>query len=248
MKPALRHRPATMPKNWQQLPQGEALLRCTEQLLAEWWPQIFGYYLLKVGDLSCQLDTSACAIKHHIQLGIKADTLHIQAEADALPINDQSVDALLLCHAHEFSADPHHLMREAHRVLIADGYLVLTGFNPLSLTGLMKLNPWLRHKAPWSGHFFSTSRLKDWLYLLGFEVMTEQRFFCSTMLGHAAPESRWRNWLAQYIGSSCLLIARKRELPLTPIRPKWQLTPSYASAVEGTLTTNRVPLQTQKRR
>ena len=240
MKPALSHRPASMPANWQQLPQGDALLRCTEQQLADWWPQIFGYYLLKVGDLSCQLDTSECSIKHHIHVGIKAGTLQMKAEPDALPVKDLSIDALLLCHAHEFSADPHHLMREAHRVLIADGYLLLTGFNPLSLAGLMKLNPWLRQKLPWSGRFFSTGRLKDWLYLLGFEVMTEQRFFCSALIGQSAPDSRWREWLSDYVGSSYLLVARKRELPLTPIRPKWQLTPSYASAVEGSLTTNRI--------
>lgn len=241
MKPALSARNRPGPANWQQIPQGEALRAATEQQLAAWWPQIFGYYLLKVGDLSCQLDTTASPIKHHISLGIKASHCQIKAESDALPVQDLSMDALLLCHANEFCTDPHHLMREVHRVLRADGYLVLTGFNPFSLAGLMKVNPWLRQKSPWNGRFFTLARLKDWLYLLGFEVLAEQRFYASSLLGKVPADSRWRRWLAKSFGSSYLLVARKRELPLTPIRPKWQLAANYAPAVSGTLTTNRRP-------
>lgn len=240
MKPALSARNRKGPASWQQIPQGEALCAATESQLAAWWPQIFGYYLLKVGDLSCQLDTQSSPIKHHIHLGIKASQCQLQANSDALPLLDLSVDAVLLCHAHEFCSDPHHLMREVHRVLRSDGYLLLSGFNPLSLAGLMKLNPWVRHKAPWNGRFFTLSRLKDWLYLLGFEVVDEQRFYASSLLGKVPSASRWRTLLAKAFGSSYLLVARKRELPLTPIRPKWQLTPDYPQTVRGTLTTNRL--------
>ena len=247
MKPALSGRNRPGPASWQQIPQGEALRAATEQLLADWWPQIFGYYLLKVGDLSCQLDTSASPIKHHIHLGIKAENRQLSADSDALPLLDLSVDALLLCHAHEFCTDPHHLMREMHRVLRADGYLLLSGFNPISLAGLLKLNPWFKEKVPWNGRFFTLSRLKDWLYLLGFEVVMEQRFYASSLLGNEPATSRWRSFLARGFGSSYLLVARKRELPLTPIRPKWQLASDYPQAVRGTLTTNRNLRSSQKK-
>lgn len=239
MKPALSASNRKGPASWQQIPQGEALRAATEQLLVEWWPQIFGYYLLKVGDLSCQLDTSASPIKHHIHLGIKASECQIKADSDALPLLEQSVDALLLCHAHEFCSDPHHLMREMHRVLRADGYLLLSGFNPLSLAGLLKLNPWVKGKIPWNGRFFTLSRLKDWLYLLGFEVVMERRFYASSLLGKEPADNRWRKFVARSFGSSYLLVARKRELPLTPIRPKWQLASEFPQTVRGTLTTNR---------
>jgi SAM-dependent methyltransferase len=204
--------------------------------LAPWWQQIFGYYLLKVGDLSCEIDTSACKVQQHLAVGSQSKALTLRAQPDALPISDNSVDAVLLSHCLEFAADPHHVVREAHRVLLSDGYLLVTGVNPYSAVGVMKIWPPCRNRYPWQGRFFSASRVKDWLHLVGFEVLAEQRFFCSAMLAEQHAQSRYQLWLERYLsfaGSSYLLIARKRELPLTPVRPKWQPEPAFSQSVKG---------------
>jgi SAM-dependent methyltransferase len=246
MKPALNEKDSGLPADWQQLGQGELLAEKINLLLQPWWQQIFGYYLLKVGDLSSGLETHNCKIQHHINIGIHSEKSLLKAEADALPIKSLSVDAVLLAHSLEFSRDPHHVVREAHRVLMPDGYLIITGINPISMVGVLNAMPWLNAKFPWSGRFFSVSRVKDWLHLVGFEVLSEQRFFCSTMLGESKLGESKRgqqhyvgfvqSWIENYLswfGASYLLVARKRELPLTPIRPKWQLTPQYHSQVKG---------------
>lgn len=236
MKPALSEKDRTSPSDWRQFTQGLALSEAISGQLQPWWQQIFGYYMLKVGDLSCQLDTSNCKIQHHIGVGRYCPQALMLAEADALPVIENSVDAVLLSHCLEYTADPHHVVREAHRVLVPDGYLLLSGINPYSAVGFLKWLPGLAQKYPWQGRFFSAARIKDWLHLIGFEVLSEQRFFCSAMLAKDYKATRWQLCNEQYLnyfGAAYLLVARKRELPLTPIKPKWQLSPAFAQQVKG---------------
>lgn len=243
MKPALRDNHLTAPAGWQTFRQGPALATAVSQQLSPWWQQIFGYYLLKVGNLSCQLDTHEARLRHQITLGDQACSPHIIADADALPISAASVDAILLSHCLEFQMDPHHVIREAHRVLISDGYLLLSGFNPFSMVGICRHLPWLKHDLPQQGHFFSASRIKDWLHLIGFEVLSEERFFCSAMLAVEHKTGRWQRFNEKYLNyfaASYLLVARKRELPLTPIRPKWQVQRGFG-ATQGISARQGVP-------
>lgn len=236
MKPALSEKDQAYPSDWQQFRQGEALNQAIAVAMQPWLQRIFGYYLLKVGDLSCQLDTSDCKVQHHISVGLHGKGLMLRAEADALPFSENSVDAVLLSHHLEFAPDPHHVVREAHRVLRSDGYLLLTGVNPLSMVGLLKCWPALKQRYPWHGRFFSVSRIKDWLHLVGFEILHEQRFFCSAMLAREHSDSILQQWLERYchyFASSYVIVARKRELPLSPIRPAWQLKPAFSQQVKG---------------
>ena len=91
---------------------------------------------------------------------------------EELPFAAQSIDLLVLPHGLEFADDPHRVLREVERVLIPEGQVVITGFNPASLWGARQLAgrtfgaPFL----PRAGQFLTLPRLKDWLKLLGFEV------------------------------------------------------------------------------
>lgn len=237
MKPALnRHSPATIPASWQAFAQGALLAQQLEAQFNLWWPRIFGYHLLKVGNLSSELDTSACSIKHQIRLATNPELATVLADPDDLPFVNHAVDAVLLAHCLEFAQDPHHVIREAHRVLMPDGYLLLSGFNPISACGLLKLWPTLQGRLPWTGRFFHSARVTDWLHLLGFEILYEQRLFCTSMLRQQSSNSGLRHWAERhlhYFGAAYVIVARKRTLPLTPIKPKWQLTNHFNPAVKG---------------
>lgn len=99
-----------------------------------------------------------------------------QAEAavqlcdDELPIATGSIDLVLLPHRLEFVKHPHAILREVERVLMPEGSLIISGFNPHSLWGVHRtlVRGW---GFPWCGHFIALSRIKDWLALLGFEVV-----------------------------------------------------------------------------
>jgi SAM-dependent methyltransferase len=98
----------------------------------------------------------------------------LTADPLQLPLASQSLDLLALPHGLELTADPRHVLREAERVLMPEGQIIISGFNPLSTWGL-------RHSltreqsrratgAPWDSRFIGLLRLKDWLHLLGFEL------------------------------------------------------------------------------
>jgi len=232
MKPALAFRQPQYPKSWQNLPHGELILSAIEEQLQPWWQKFFGYHLVKLGHLSGEVQTPLCTIAHQICIAPKQDS-DVVGDIDDLPLLDHSVDVCLLSHALEFSLDPHHVIREANRVLIPNGYLVITGFNPFSLAGLNRLIPYRRQQSPWNEHFFTPMRVKDWLHLMGFEILADQRCLHSNltgkMSGHILATS-WRKFANNYLtsfGSVYVIVAKKRVLPLTPIKPKWKINTEF---------------------
>ncbi len=234
MKPALAFRQPRTPSSWKKLPNGELILEEINTQLASWWPKFFGYHLLKIGALSGYLDSSLSPIKHQITVSDKRYAPHfegggIYADIDDLPLQEHSVDVCVLSHALEFTLDPHHVIREASRVLIPNGYLVITGYNPLSLAGLNSFIPYRRQQSPWRERFFSSMRVKDWLHLMGYEILMDKRTLHSSLakqMSQGVIARNWRKFAQQYLpslGSVYVIVAKKRVLPLTPIKPKWKL-------------------------
>ncbi len=235
MKPALAFRQPHYPKSWQELPNGDKVLSAIDEKLYPWWQKFFGYHLLKVGALSHDVNTHDSPIKHQVtccsskSCASKKQSSCIVAELDDLPLLEHSVDVCLLSHTLEFSLDPHHVIREANRVLIPNGYLIITGFNPFSLAGLNRAIPYRKKQTPWNEHFFSPMRVKDWLHLMGFEILSDERCLHSSLVGKMSDHklvNSWRKFASNYLtslGSVYIIIAKKRVLPLTPIKPKWQI-------------------------
>jgi SAM-dependent methyltransferase len=236
MKPALAFRQPNYPQSWQDLPNGNIILSAIDEVLKPWWQRFFGYHLLKIGALSHEISCQSSPIKHQVSCfnPLIADSVtdykaNIVGELDDLPLLEHSVDVCLLSHVLEFSLDPHHVIREANRALIPNGYLIITGFNPLSLAGLNRVIPYRKKQSPWNEHFFSPMRVKDWLHLMGFEILTDERCLHSSLTGKMNKKgstSFWHKFASNYLtsfGSVYIIIAKKRVLPLTPIKPKWQI-------------------------
>ena len=234
MKPALAFSQPDFPDDWDTFANGELIKTELNHQLIDWWPKFFGYYLVKIGCLSAELSTNGSTIKNQCSITQQHGKGDITAEIDDLPLLEHSVDVCLLSHVLEFSVDPHHVIREANRILIPNGYLVLTGFNPFSLAGLNKLIPFRRKQTPWQGRFFSPMRVKDWLHLMGYEILADQRCLHSSLSARTQPHFMakfWQNLANKYLptfGSVYIIIAKKRVLPLTPIKPKWRLRPNFS--------------------
>jgi len=131
-----------------------------------------------------------------------------------------------LLHVLEFSRQPHEILREAYRALIPEGRVVITGFNPWSLWGVRRLAR--RGAVPWSGRFLSVNRLKDWLALLGFELDEAQTLLFRPPLRRHGMMARL-DFLERYgarwwsaLGGAYVVVARKRVIPLIPIKPRWR--------------------------
>lgn len=94
----------------------------------------------------------------------------VAADPLQLPFASHSLDLLALPHVLESHTEPHHVLREVERVLVPEGQVVISGFNPLSLWGLRHAFATKKAGAPWDAKFIGLLRLKDWLKLLGFEL------------------------------------------------------------------------------
>ncbi len=245
MKPALSFRQPQSPKAWHKLPNGELILAEINQLLAPWWPKFFGYYLLKIGALSADLESHSSTIKNQLTVSGFVERADVIADVDDLPLLEHSVDVCVLSHSLEFSVDPHHVVREANRVLIPNGYLVITGYNPFSLAGLNKFIPYRKNQQPWNERFFSPMRVKDWLHLMGYEILADDRVLHSTLANKVSNgkvsgfcQRFAQNYLPS-LGSVYVIVAKKRVLPLTPIKPKWKLRPKFSPVKVPTMNSSK---------
>ncbi|MFD2166610.1 methyltransferase domain-containing protein [Thalassotalea euphylliae] len=249
MKSALAYREPSSPQSWSELPMGETILTAVNQAIEPWTHKFFGYHLLKIGALSGAIDCHQSPIKHQVTISHCREKSAVIADIDDLPMLEHSVDVCLLGHAMEFSVDPHHVLREASRVLIPNGYIVLTGYNPISFAGLNKLVPYRRNQIPWKEQFFTPMRIKDWLELMGFEILEDKRMLYSTLASSQNKSSSngkvmqiWQRFASNYlssIGSVYVIVAKKRVHPLTPIKPKWRLRPSLQPARVPSMNSNK---------
>ncbi|RKF17376.1 methyltransferase domain-containing protein [Alginatibacterium sediminis] len=226
MKPAKIKDLISVPDSWASISQGKNLAEQQQALLDAHLPRVFGYHLLKVGNLSCELSCHASMIRHQLNLAKNGQLVGLQAKPSELPLQESSIDCSVLLHVLDYSRDPHQVLREVERVLTADGYIIISGFNPMSLVGLRRYLPWPRKSSPWSARMFGPARVKDWLQLLGFEVLYDERFAFTSFVNQRPTPAWLENWGQNYARpfSSCyFMVARKRRSPLTPIRQSWRI-------------------------
>lgn len=213
-----------MTPNWFESATGRYVLEREQDWFDAACADIFGFNALQVGQ--CHVDfLRANRMPFHFTASVAAGQL--RARPEELPLAGQSIDLVVLPHILEFSPQPHQTLREVERVLRPEGQLLLAGFNPLSLWGLKRrlCEP---PSYPWSGHFLHLARIKDWLSLLGFELLAG-RMACY------APPFDNANWLRRFRfmeaagdrwwamgGGVYLLQAVKRVRGMRLIAPRWE--------------------------
>ncbi|MCE2571609.1 class I SAM-dependent methyltransferase [Motilimonas eburnea] len=226
MRPAKTSRKVYDPQIWSDLPAGEWLQLQLQQRLDKWCPQLFGYHLIKLGQLSAQLNTCSCTIRHQVNISREHSSAGLIALSHALPLQESCIDVCLLAHGINFVQDPHQMLREIERVLTADGFLLLSGFNPVSWHGLSQYIPFSRN--PWVNHsrMFTPARIRDWLHLLGFEILADEKFG----FGFSVARNEKLDWYEKtgqrffpVLCDNYFIVARKSTRPITPIKEKWRL-------------------------
>lgn len=145
-----------------------------------------------------------------------------------LPFASASVDLVVLPHVLEFSLHPHQVLREVERVLVPEGSVVISGFNPFSLWGLRRAFARTGGAFPWQGQYLSVRRLKDWLTLLGMETH-------AGAFGCYVPPMQEEKWLRRlafmdkagarwwpFAGGAYVIQAVKRVRGMRLITPNWR--------------------------
>lgn len=217
---------------WCQQPLGQALSRAEQQRLCDILSDVFGYHLV-VLDPACQPDAMASSrIRHRSVQTLSAQGLQeppsLLGSPEQLPLQPDSIDAFVLAHVLEVVPDPHQVLREIDRCLVAEGHLIVLGFNPFGWWGLRKLLLGWRGRVPWALRFISLPRLKDWLSLLGFDTLQTQYLFPHPPWNYGKGGSNRRLLQRLHLGrwpflaAAYVLVARKRVATLTPVKPRWR--------------------------
>ena len=203
---------------------GQHLLHIEQSLYDEAVSDIFGYHAVQLG--MPQLNAlKNSRIPHIFNTGNRVG--EVLCESAYLPFSDNCIDLVCLPHVLEFSENPHQTLREVERILVPEGHLMLTGFNPLSVWGLKKT---LSNQKgyPWRGHFFTLSRIKDWLALLGLELVSVKMAIYewpvddSSLLLRLEVMNRFGAKCWPMLGANYFIVAKKRVVNLTLLKPNWK--------------------------
>ncbi len=235
MKAAFKQDHKHYPDGWHKIPNGVAMRNAISQAISPFSRICFGYHLLKIGNLSCDVELPECTIGHTIGLVKESHPrASIVADTNELPLTENSIDAVLACLELDFSADPHQVLREIDRVITPNGHLMLVGLNPFSLDWLISLLPIKRYSMLRHARYFRQGRVCDWLQLLGFEIIESKKVahFCLS-LKRSGRKTNWLNRVCEkyfpWSGSGYIVIARKREIPLSLVKPSWRIKPKFSA-------------------
>lgn len=226
---------------WVGSSQAQRLLALEAGWLRDALSGLHGNHLMYLGidDNPLFLQRSRCS--HPFRMGLpwqREIPCHARMNDDSWPLPDEALDVVVMQHGLDLTARPHQMIREASRVLVSGGYLVVSGFSPVSLFGVIRTGMAFSTRMPWVVNSVASERLHDWLTLLEFRVES------ITPVAHLwplklAPEHISRRMDRVLAGTRWLpanayvLVARKTVAGMTPIRPRrWQLPdPGFGMAI-----------------
>ncbi len=236
---------AAAQKDWMLTVAGEYVLEHEQKMYDKAVFDLFGCNALQMGNAASDFLDNSRIPNRYLASDYDIEDNDLQCEDDFLPFSDLSLDLLLLPHRLEFSERPHQTLREAERVMMPEGHLIISGYNPIGFWGVKALFKKIMYRTfvrkhggypqkmyPWHGSFIPLARLKDWLSLLDFEVL-------SVEIGCHIPPFKSQNlhnkfaWLDRlckkslgYLGCNrfggvYFVVAKKRVPGMTPLKPKW---------------------------
>ena len=218
-------------RTWYKTPLGQALAAKEKEELEAVLPSLFGYHLLQISEHTDSSYLQKSMIRHKIIADIDdknlAKSLSMSADASNIAIASDCIDVVILPHTLDVDIAPHQVLREADRVLVPEGRVVILGFNPWSAWGMRHVVNLCFGRCPWKLRFMSPSRIKDWLELLGFEIEEVKTFFYSPpvsysfLVNRTAAFEKIGSKLWPAFGGVYLLVAKKKVSTLTPLRPRW---------------------------
>jgi len=212
-------------REWQDTPQGRYVLAWEQSRHDCLVADIFGFNALQIGwpELDyLRANRMPCRLKCGTESAVD-----LRTDLHHLPLASNSVDLVVLAHVLEFDSNPHQILREVERVLVPEGSVIVTGFNPFSLWGLQ--HRFLGGKVPpWTGAYIGIPRLKDWFALLGIEAragafgcyvpaVTQEKWL-KRFAFMAAAGDRW--W--PIAGAIYIMQGIKRQHGMRLITPIWQ--------------------------
>lgn len=229
-------------QDWFYTASGQALLHAQDKMLEDELGYLFGYHLMQLSVHAEHKFYESSRINHRFSISPLANESPDNAQAcsdfEALPLPDECIDVCILHHVLDFAANPQQVLKEAARVTVPRGYIVLMGFNPNSLAGLFKPFAHFGELGPiWKRNSLRTRRLSDWLAFLDFSVTDVQYGGYGIPLNNTKFINNTRFYervmtkLNSPLGSAYCIFARKDRVGFTPLKPEWDKPKGLMDAV-----------------
>ena len=225
-------------EDWLNTPSGQYVLNWEQQKHDLLVADIFGFNAVQLS-----LPTHDFLRANRMPLRFRCDDgrydgmSEVRSDLHFLPFAANSIDLVVMPHTLEFDANPHQVLREVERVLVPEGHVIVTGFNPFSLWGAKRTLSRREALPPWRGAYLSVPRLKDWFSLLGFEMQ-------AGAFGCYAPAVTQEKWLRRFrfmdaagdrwwpiAGAVYIVQAIKRQHGMRLITPAWSDRKARAKAL-----------------
>jgi SAM-dependent methyltransferase len=217
---------STQLESWYQTESGQYLLNTETELVNRQIDRFFGHHLVQIGISSRYPLYQSSPINHKLTIGVTAGS-ELITDLSELPFDSDSLDIIILHHSLEFYNKHHHLLREAQRCIAAQGRLIIVGFNPLSLLGVLAQTLGRLPRSRWKQKTISRKRLGDWLALLGFDIRAVHYGYSLPPLqsdylrGKMSAVDQYMTSKNLPLGGVFVITASKQLSTLTPIRPRW---------------------------
>ncbi len=226
---------------WYLTPPGLAVLEQERALVEPAIRNLFGYFFVQLGATSADYLMTNSRITHKLIVDpflertsaskIKDPHCHlIRADLDYLPIGKEKADVIFLPHSLEAAADPYYLLRQVDSMLVPQGHLVITGFNPYG--GFIMRHRWLKKNRVFKHAKLERSqRIRGWLEVLGYDVHIERSSITcfverpteGVLIRFIEFFEKVLSMLGIQFGNVYCLVAKKRVDSPTLVGTKWHM-------------------------
>lgn len=234
---------------WLNSTAGQAFLQAEQRLIDASHKDIYGMRLLQLSIQHRSLH-DASNVHHRFSLSAVNDdnaASGAYCEFDALPLDQHSVDVVVLHHVLEFSEDPHAILRDVARVVRPEGKVIVAVFNPWSVLNLQQMLSKPFNDKSWRAQNIGGHKLGDWLRLLDFEVNSLDHCWYSPAISSGPAlerllrlEKPLHRFLRPF-GASSIVAATKRVTTVTPTRRRWR-------EIQGLAVPSRQPIALKQKK
>ena len=207
--------------NWFKSKTAKKLIEQEKIIVNKFIEDKFGYFAIQIGGAFTDFLEHSRITKHLFNEGIFKN---ISFDASSIPISKESIDLIICPHFIEQGYNK-EMFDEFFRIIIPEGHLIIISFNPYSFAGIKNFFSFSM-RPPWNSKFISMSLIQKQLKESGFSISeakiinyqplcsNDNYFFNSNL------ESIGDRWLPLF-GNVFLIVAQKKVISLTPIKPKW---------------------------
>ena len=207
--------------NWFKSKTAKKLVEQEKIIVNKFIEDKFGYFAIQIGGAFTDFLEHSRITKHLFNEGALKN---ISFDASSIPLSEESIDLIICPHCIEQGYNQ-VMFDEFFRIIIPGGHIIIISFNPYSFAGVKNFFSFSM-QFPWNSKFISMSAIQKQLEESGFSISEakisnyQPIFYDGSYFFNNNLENIGNRWLPLF-GNVFFIVAQKKVVSLTPIKPKW---------------------------